>query len=169
MQKGQLEPSRLRAGPDDLTGDPDAASALQTIELERARRVRPDDQRPHAGWKRENMSLLVIGPGVHIHLCRGQAGTGVCAGAVIRPCGNIGRKGVAAAHRAGIAAGIGRRYRHIEHRTARAAGLTCSAPRDVGTRADWQAIVKGSGECQASGDRDGRMQNGRLRQVRVGR
>jgi len=105
------------------------------------------------------MSLLVIGPGVHIHLCRGQAGAGVRAGAVIRPCGNIGRKGVAAAHRAGIAAGIGRRYRHIEHRTARAAGLTCSAPRDVGTRADWQAIVKGSGECQASGDRDGRMQN----------
>ena len=34
-----LKPSRLRAGPDDLTRDPDAARILQAVELERARSV----------------------------------------------------------------------------------------------------------------------------------
>src|ERR1039457_17034 len=33
-KRGRLKPSRLRAGPDDLSRDPDAARILQTIELE---------------------------------------------------------------------------------------------------------------------------------------
>jgi hypothetical protein len=85
QKHGRLRLSRLRTSPDDLTRDCDAARILQTIELERARSVGLDDQRPHAGRESEDTSLLGTGWGVHIHLCRSQAGARVCARAVIRP------------------------------------------------------------------------------------